>query len=750
MSLEDYWLLAVVLAGVLSALNAALNFSLHQIHLRRASGLSKVASATLNALRQAEIHEYPPQRHKWSVTARKEKQTPILCVECTDTIKPLIIASTVRRCTRCGVSVHDGCLKHVRDSCRPLATDVHPQPHFWLVCGTTFGHPESPGEGGPGDARADEPSKVDGNPSLSTGGPGREHSCIYCKQVVERIQRANAKSTRSSSSSLPSEPTWFCGHCGCYAHVGCFVQYHESSPHLSIVSKAYRREMVRQGLEEAFDRRVMVAGEGQGVLEGRRYESMDSCGLGTSCKLFALPSSSVRAVKEGGTMTRAAMPKGTMRGASARHQSSQSQLQMSRGNLMPGKASSKTRPSTPNNRSARKKKRAWWKRVFSSETLDWSRWQVIPQSLPPNCRPILVFINLKSGPQVGTILRDQFSRLLHPLQVVTLPRSDPMPALRTFARVPNLRIAIVGGDGTIGWIISCVETLKRELNNNCTHQISSWTPPPIAIMPVGTGNDLARCLGWGSGYNEWKSKGISNALNEILHASVQQLDRWELRFSPNEDSLQRNDSLMDKAIGLITPRRSDVNQRRGAGFDFEQKFMNNYLGVGVDARVAGLFHNIRESHPHLFQSQIGNKLVYTGMGALDVVGAVGDKLDLSSKVVLVCDGKPIKLPKCQGVLVVNIASYMGGIDVWQRSEGSVEKHEQSMSDGLLEVLAVYGSFHLGKLTVGLSRATRIAQASRIQLITSERIPMQIDGEPFRQDPCVIDIEWSSKTAMLEP
>ena len=97
MSLEDYWLLAVVLAGVLSALNAALNFSLHQIHLRRASGLSKVASATLNALRQAEIHEYPPQRHKWSVTARKEKQTPILCVECTDTIKPLIIASTVRR-----------------------------------------------------------------------------------------------------------------------------------------------------------------------------------------------------------------------------------------------------------------------------------------------------------------------------------------------------------------------------------------------------------------------------------------------------------------------------------------------------------------------------------------------------------------------------------------------------------------------------------------------------------------------------
>lgn len=369
------------------------------------------------------------------------------------------------------------------------------------------------------------------------------------------------------------------------------------------------------------------------------------------------------------------------------------------------------------------------------------------------------------------LVHSQFSRLLHPLQVVTLPRNDPMPALRTFARVPNLRIVIVGGDGTIGWIISCVQELKRELNSGSTHPISQWTPPPIGIMPVGTGNDLARCLGWGSGYNEWKSKGISNALNEILHAKLRGLDRWELRFSPNADTMRRADSLMDKAIGLLTPRGGGAGSGFGAGsggqltptgananananlsensaFDFERKFMNNYLGVGVDARVAGLFHNIRESHPHFFQSQIGNKLVYTGMGALDVVGAVGDKQDLSSKVILLCDEKRVELPKCQGIIIVNIASYMGGIDVWQQSEGEVEKREQSMSDGLLEVLAVYGSFHLGKLTVGLSRATRIAQASRICLKTSARIPMQIDGEPFRQDPCVIDIEWSSKTVSI--
>jgi len=139
------------------------------------------------------------------------------------------------------------------------------------------------------------------------------------------------------------------------------------------------------------------------------------------------------------------------------------------------------------------------------------------------------------------------------------------------------------------------------------------------------------------------------------------------------------------------------------------------------------------------------------MGALDVVGVIGDQLDLSSKVVLLCDEEEVALPKgSQGVLIVNIGSYMGGINIWEQSDGDIEKRKQSMDDGKLEVLAVYGSFHLGKLTVGLSRATRLAQASRIELTTKERLPMQIDGEPFRQDACKIDITWSSRTPMLAP
>ena len=47
------------------------------------------------------------------------------------------------------------------------------------------------------------------------------------------------------------------------------------------------------------------------------------------------------------------------------------------------------------------------------------------------------------------------------------------------------------------------------------------------------------------------------------------------------------------------------------------KIMNNYFGVGVDAKVALDVHHIRESHPKWFLSQMGNKLWYTGLGAAD-------------------------------------------------------------------------------------------------------------------------------------
>ena len=58
---------------------------------------------------------------------------------------------------------------------------------------------------------------------------------------------------------------------------------------------------------------------------------------------------------------------------------------------------------------------------------------------------------------------------------------------------------------------------------------------------------------------------------------------------------------------------------------------------------------------------------------------------------------------------------------------------------VLQLVAVYGSWHLGQLQVGLSRAIRLTQCSSVHITTREPLPMQIDGEPFLQAPATLQV-----------
>ena len=46
------------------------------------------------------------------------------------------------------------------------------------------------------------------------------------------------------------------------------------------------------------------------------------------------------------------------------------------------------------------------------------------------------------------------------MQVVELPREKPERALELFADMPGLRLLIIGGDGTVGWVLSCLDALQ--------------------------------------------------------------------------------------------------------------------------------------------------------------------------------------------------------------------------------------------------------------------------------------------------
>ncbi|XP_059441514.1 diacylglycerol kinase 1 [Corylus avellana] len=329
--------------------------------------------------------------------------------------------------------------------------------------------------------------------------------------------------------------------------------------------------------------------------------------------------------------------------------------------------------------------------------------------LPPDARPLLVFINKKSGAQHGDSLRLRLNILLNPVQVFELSSTEgPEVGLYLFRKVPHFRILVCGGDGTVGWVLNAID--KQNF----------VSPPPVAILPAGTGNDLARVLSWGGGLGSVERHGgLCTVLHHIEHSAVTILDRWKV---------------------AILNQQGKQSQ--------PPKFMNNYLGVGCDAKVALDIHNLREENPEKFYNQFMNKVLYAREGARSIMDRTF--ADFPWQVRVEVDGVEVEVPEdAEGVLVANIGSYMGGVDLWQNEDENYDNFDpQSMHDKILEVVSISGTWHLGKLQVGLSRARRLAQGQTIKIQLFAGLPVQIDGEPWFQHPCTLTISHHGQAFML--
>lgn len=330
--------------------------------------------------------------------------------------------------------------------------------------------------------------------------------------------------------------------------------------------------------------------------------------------------------------------------------------------------------------------------------------------LPSDARPLLVFINKKSGSQRGGSLRQRLNILLNPVQVFELSSAQgPEVGLYLFKKVPHFRVLVCGGDGTVGWVLNAID--KQNF----------VSPPPVAILPAGTGNDLARVLNWGGGLGSVERQGgLCTVLHHIEHAAVTMLDRWKI-------------TILQQGKQLQAP-----------------KFMNNYLGIGCDAKVALDIHNLREENPEKFYNQFMNKVLYAREGAKNIMDRTF--ADFPWQVRVEVDGVEVEVPEdAEGVLVANIGSYMGGVDLWQNEDENYDNFDpQSMHDKMLEVVSISGTWHLGKLQVGLSRARRLAQGQSIKIHLFAPFPIQIDGEPwFQEQLCTLTISHHGQAFMLK-
>ena len=334
--------------------------------------------------------------------------------------------------------------------------------------------------------------------------------------------------------------------------------------------------------------------------------------------------------------------------------------------------------------------------------------------------PVLVLVNARSGGCQGVELLRSLRLLLNPFQVFSLEQAGPLPALHSFRELPNYRILCCGGDGTVGWVLSCLDNVSQD---------SACTSPPVAIMPIGTGNDLSRVLNWGPGFAGTES--LNDYLEDVALGDPCNFDRWTVSMAPSESTVQPTSPRLPATV--MTKQSAEDNS--------SVLLMNNYFGIGIDAEVALDFHKAREEQPDKFKSRNYCKKVYLHMGLRKMFGR-NDSTDLHRKIKIDIDDKPLELPPLEGIIVLNIMSWGSGCDTWG-SEKSNPFAKPAHDDGLLEVVGVGGMVHLGQIQSGMRSAIRLAQGEHIHIQLLQDLHVQIDGEPWLQPAGHINVRRSA-------
>ncbi|GBG30126.1 Diacylglycerol kinase [Hondaea fermentalgiana] len=290
----------------------------------------------------------------------------------------------------------------------------------------------------------------------------------------------------------------------------------------------------------------------------------------------------------------------------------------------------------------------------------------------------------------------------------------------------DVRIVACGGDGTVKWVISCLAN---------AHALNI----PIAIIPFGTGNDLARTLGWGSSPPTpligTGMKALTDRIRMIHAAEEIPLDVWLIKVRLGAGAEACFEEVKDKKIVKAHSGKREL-----------EEVMINYFSIGADGELMFAFEQNRG------KTQFANKRVYArkGMGQAIVPPPRLGKFIESATYgpgALIAEAPPGPNPvpqplefnaKDRMLLFLNIPSYGAGADPWRRSKDAESKgrfHPQFVGDREVEVMTVNRTSDIAlSLTTGSTLGLhRLKQNSEfyIKFRPGSDVHFQIDGEALR-------------------
>jgi len=329
--------------------------------------------------------------------------------------------------------------------------------------------------------------------------------------------------------------------------------------------------------------------------------------------------------------------------------------------------------------------------------------------------------------------------------------------LNQFLSDDRARIVVGGGDGTVSFVCALIEFLHRgkllatsEVDDSdkyledIKHLKTQKPLNPLAILPIGVGNELSRCIGWSSSFNSnslfncWGESAEHRLLIDVRRGNVIDLDLWNVHIEPPQN-------MRDTIISL-----------EGENLRVEEKHgtfaMLCFFSLGFDAHIAHNFHEFREKHPSLTSSVALNKTWYTWFGIKELFTS---REPISSFLEVRVDGILVNLPPhITTVQVFNIHSSADGVDFFgtgrrSTTEELLEYSSPTLNDGLLEVVGTEGVKHLMTIRLHLSHSRRIAQGKDIKITLKKPIAAQLDGEAWIQMPATIHITHQRKVPVIK-